>query len=204
MILKDNQIISITLKKDWWFLSSKHQDELPKISTIKFYDSLLLLPASLNKLADSFGTDNKLSFDINRLNSVNSYTLKDPLFKQELLDYNKKDCKVLFDILAVFTKQIFDLFKLNITSYPTLSSLAFNIYRSNFMSKDVKVPITSLEIYDKLKLGYNGGHVDVYKPYGENLYCYDVNSLYPSVIARSVRSMTIQQDKVLISRVIRI
>ncbi|KAF6175175.1 hypothetical protein GIB67_022856 [Kingdonia uniflora] len=29
---------------------------------------------------------------------------------------------------------------------------------------------------------YYGGHVDMYKPYGKNLYYYDVNSLYPFVM----------------------
>lgn len=32
------------------------------------------------------------------------------------------------------------------------------------------------------KKGYTGGAVDVYKPYGENIYRYDVNSLYPYVM----------------------
>jgi len=72
------------------------------------------------------------------------------------------------------------------------------------MNKDIKIPITSLEIYDILKPGYTGGHVDVYRPYGENMYCYDVNSLYPSVIARSVRNMNIQRDKVLTSKDLKI
>jgi hypothetical protein len=151
LILKDNQIISITLRKEYFAFSSKHQNGLLKTNSIKFHDSLLLLPASLNKLAESFGTESKKDFDINRLNSVTSYTLRDPLFKNELLEYNKKDCKVLFDILSIFADQIYSLFKLNITSYPTLSSLAFNIYRSNFMDKVFKIPITSLELYDKLK-----------------------------------------------------
>jgi len=33
-----------------------------------------------------------------------------------------------------------------------------------------------------LEPGYRGGHVDVYKPYGKDLYYYDVNSLYPYVM----------------------
>lgn len=172
------------MKKDYFAFSAKSQDGLLKTNTIKFHDSLLLLPASLNKLADSFGTESKTDFDINRLNSVTSYTIRDPLFNNELLEYNKKDCKVLFDILSIFADQIYSLFKLNITSYPTLSSLALNIYRSNFMDKNIKIPITSLDLYDTLKPGYTGGHVDVYKPYGENMYCYDVNSLYPSVMEK--------------------
>jgi len=33
-----------------------------------------------------------------------------------------------------------------------------------------------------IRRGYFGGHTDVYKPKGENLYYYDVNSLYPYVM----------------------
>ena len=39
------------------------------------------------------------------------------------------------------------------------------------------VQITNLrgEVYNYIKQGYFGGAVDVYKPYGTNLYLYDVN-----------------------------
>lgn len=39
----------------------------------------------------------------------------------------------LYQILQVFSKEIYKLFKKNITKYPTLPSLGFAIYRSNFM-----------------------------------------------------------------------
>lgn len=35
-----------------------------------------------------------------------------------------------------------------------------------------------------LRGGYFGGHVDVYKPRGDNLYYYDLNSLYPFVMKK--------------------
>jgi len=34
-------------------------------------------------------------------------------------------------------------------------------------------------MYKDIKEGYFGGVTEVYKPYGKNLYYYDVNSLYP-------------------------
>lgn len=36
-------------------------------------------------------------------------------------------------------------------------------------------------MYRDIKIGYSGAITEVYKPYGENLYYYDVNSLYPYV-----------------------
>jgi len=37
-------------------------------------------------------------------------------------------------------------------------------------------------MYSQIKKGYTGGAVDVYKPYGKEVYRYDVNSLYPYVM----------------------
>jgi hypothetical protein len=77
---------------------------------------------------------------------------------------------------------IFDLFRKNIHHYPTLPSLAFAIYRSNFM-KENSIPQLSGQIAKDIRQGYTGGAVDMYIPKskaGVKIKCYDVNSLYPS------------------------
>jgi hypothetical protein len=74
---------------------------------------------------------------------------------------------------------IFKLFKLNIHKYPTLSSLAFAIFRTNFMRKE-NIPQLSGKIAKDIRQGYTGGAVDMYIPEGINIKCYDVNALYPS------------------------
>jgi hypothetical protein len=145
---------------------------------ITIYDSFLLLPKSLSKLALSFGLDSKLDFDVLSSDTAN---LTDIGFKEKLLEYNKYDCKLLYDILIKFQAEIASLFKISIKNVPTLPSLAFKIFRTNFM-KDNKLAITSLEDYREISKGYRGGAVDVYKPEGENLFYYDVNSLYPYVM----------------------
>lgn len=76
---------------------------------------------------------------------------------------------------------MWDLFKVNIHQYPTLTSIAFSLYRSKFMSKS-NIPVTSLSLYDSIKSGYIGGAVDVYRPRLDNGFYYDVNSLYPTVM----------------------
>lgn len=39
-------------------------------------------------------------------------------------------------------------------------------------------------MFDELKEGYTGGATDLYIPYSDKpVYCYDVNSLYPTVMA---------------------
>jgi hypothetical protein len=74
---------------------------------------------------------------------------------------------------------IFKLFKINIHKYPTLSSLAFAIFRTNFMKKE-NIPQLSGKIAKDIRQGYTGGAVDMYIPSGINIKCYDVNALYPS------------------------
>jgi len=73
------------------------------------------------------------------------------------------------------------MYRVDVHKYPTLPSLAFAIYRSNFM-KNSNIPIISGSMYDWFHKGYTGGSVDVYKPYGKNIFRYDVNSLYPYVM----------------------
>jgi hypothetical protein len=73
------------------------------------------------------------------------------------------------------------MYRVDVHKYPTLPSLAFAIYRSNFLG-DFKIPIISGKLYNFFHRGYTGGSVDVYKPYGKNVYRYDVNSLYPYVM----------------------
>jgi hypothetical protein len=41
--------------------------------------------------------------------------------------------------------------------------------------------INQKEIYNDIKQAYYGGKTEIYKPYGKNLYYYDINSLYPFV-----------------------
>jgi hypothetical protein len=73
------------------------------------------------------------------------------------------------------------MFKIDFTKYPTLPSLAFAIYRSNFMSKNTIPKILGSHHYI-LKKAYYGGITEAYKPYGRSIKSYDVNSLYPSVM----------------------
>lgn len=101
--------------------------------------------------------------------------------RTETIKYCELDCVVLYNVIAKFNERIFTTFRADILKYPTLSSLAFAIYRQTFLG-DAKIPLISGEMYNFFKEGYTGGAVDVYKPYGQKVYRYDVNSLYPFVM----------------------
>lgn len=62
----------------------------------------------------------------------------------------------------------------------TISGLAVKIFLKEFYKGNIPI-INKSSIYKDIKQSYYGGITEVYKPYGENLYLYDVNSLYPYV-----------------------
>jgi hypothetical protein len=187
---------------------------------IYFRDSLLLLPATLNKLAKEFKVTNKGIFPYSFVNNENislNYKGEVPnikffdnisesdyndyksnysscgdtnwYIKEETIKYCEQDCLVLYQIIEKFSEKIYKLFRIDIHQYPTLSSLAFAIFRSNFLKKK-NIPLIHGEMFNYIKEGYTGGSVDVYKPCidskNENskVYRYDVNSLYPFVMKK--------------------
>lgn len=93
------------------------------------------------------------------------------------------DCVSLHQVLVKFNNLIFDRFSLNIQNYPTLPSLAFEIFRAHYLEENLITCLTG-KTYTDIKLGYTGGAVDMYIPNNDNsiVYVYDVNSLYPFVM----------------------
>jgi len=178
---REDKFISITISKYDYisYINKKGEAKTRKVTTFKLtiYDSLLILPQSLKDLSKAFKVEGKLNFNVLDNDTAD---LNDPNFKSKLLDYNKQDCKALYDVLVTFNNNFEHMFNINIWDSPTLPSLAYKLFTSKFLDKEVEV--TWAEQYKDFKEAYRGGAVDVYKPHGENLYYYDVNSLYPYVM----------------------
>jgi hypothetical protein len=106
--------------------------------------------------------------------------------KNETILYCKNDVKILWEILDNYSKIIFENWYVDLMKSPTISSLAFKLFRSNYLpeldKQKIKIPAITGKVYEDIKKSYTGGAVDVYKPYGENIKVYDVKSLYPSVM----------------------
>jgi len=178
---------------------------------ITFKDSYLLLPSSLRKLGKSFNVEtlkgifpyglSNINYngevpEFKYFNNINideynkykdSFINKTWSFKVESKKYCELDCISLFQILTKFNKLIFDRFKLNINKYPTLPSLSFAIFRSQYL-EDNSIHMLSGDISNYIRQGYTGGACDMYipKPINNNkIYAYDVNSLYPFVMAEN-------------------
>ena len=66
---------------------------------------------------------------------------------------------------------------IDLSDVVSTSSLSLKIFRSKFL--DTNIPILNSVDDFFIRKSYIGGATDYYKLYGENLYYYDVNSLYP-------------------------
>ena len=145
-----------------------------------FRDSLNLLPGKLSALGKNLcpglGPKGSIPYDEVRLENLVS-------MKKSLLDYMKQDILLLGGVMQKAQEIYWKLYKIDIESKITLSSLALSIFRlkyndvSNF---PIHIPNKNEDTF--IRRSYYGGHTDTYKPYGEDLYYYDVNSLYPFVM----------------------
>ena len=193
-IIHDNKIISITFKMNGY--------------VVIFKDSQQMLIGSLRNLGKSFNVEvQKSIFPYDFVNENNlkyigwvpDFKYFDNISKKEYLNYfsNFKniswnlrnetvkyceiDCVSLYQILIKFNELIFEKFEINIHKYPTLSSLAFAIFRTHFLEKDT-IPQLTGQVANDIRMSYTGGAVDMYiprNPEGTKIHCYDVNALYP-------------------------
>ena len=171
-------------------------------------DSYLILPSSLDKLSRTFKVTNPKSifpiFSVNNLpldyigpipnqkefiskdlynlyldnykGNLNKWNLK-----SELIKYCENDVVALHQVINNFAIEIFDLFRIDIHKYLTLSSIALGIYQANFL-RDNNIPKIDGQMFKDIFQSYKGGLVDMYIPQGFNLYSYDVNSEYPEAM----------------------
>jgi hypothetical protein len=105
--------------------------------------------------------------------------------KTEAIKYCEKDCISLYEVIEKFNELFYSKFKINIHCHPTLPSLAFRLFRTHYLRKDQIIKIYGVD-YQTIKQSYTGGATDMYIPTNdpnEKIYCYDVNSLYPFVMA---------------------
>jgi hypothetical protein len=210
-LMRDGKIIQmkVTFKKG---VVKKGEAQPAQEITLIFYDSLLLLPSSLDNLSKSFNIENKKSFfpfqflNNNNFtfsykgsvpeydnfpnahtskftkgdyqNYCNKYINKKWVLENELKKYCENDTIALHQIIVLYAKEVFDLFQIDITKYPTLPSVTMSAYRTANIPKN-RVPLILGKLHYTMKQGYYGGICDIYRPRGEEINSYDINSLYP-------------------------
>lgn len=103
--------------------------------------------------------------------------------RNELVEeYMKQDIYLLGGVMLKAQDIYWNVYNIDITNSVTLSSLALKIFRTHYYDEPIYIPSQNEENF--IRRAWFGAHTDVYKPYGENLYYYDVNSLYPFVMKK--------------------
>jgi hypothetical protein len=166
-LIEDFSIETKNLPFPYWFVTKnnlKYEGEIPNYNYFYKYFNLENYNNYLN-LSKNFNKDNPWNLI------------------EETKKYIFNDVKSLYEIIEIFNKEIYNLENYNITDVISISSLALNIFLTNYYNQNkTPIHIPRLAQYNEIKTAYFGGRVEIYKPYGEDLYIYDVNYLYPKVM----------------------
>lgn len=148
---------------------------------ISFRDTSSFLPFSLDRLTKTFGVEHKKKkFDFDAYNRLDKSTAAYKKQFAELREYLKYDCKGLYEVIWRYVEN--PLIQRAGFSFTTASQ-ALKIFRTY-----LKNPIPGIygRADDYIRKGYFGGRTEIFKPLFDgpgNIYSYDINSLYPSVLA---------------------
>lgn len=139
--------------------------------TISFHDSSALLPFGLKKITETFGVKHiKGDWDHSKTTHVTPALLK----------YLKSDCMGLYESLEKFFET--DIIKKAGPKF-TIAGQAMQVLRT-YINEPIPPCPESLDAF--IRRGYAGGRTEIFRPLFQDgtrdLYCYDVNSLYPSVM----------------------
>ncbi len=193
-IIHDNKIISITFKYNGYVVIFKDSQQM-LIRSLRSLGQAFRVDIQKSIFPYNFVNENKLNYighipefnyfyDISKidyLNYSNQFKNISWNLKNETIKYCEIDCVSLYQILIKFNDLIFEKFNINIHKYPTLSSLAFAIFRTHFLEKNL-IPQISGKIATDIRESYTGGAVDMYiptNPENTKIWVYDVNALYP-------------------------
>jgi len=160
LICMGSSITGITVKRD----SRRHTH---------FRDSFALLPHSLDALSKSFETSHqkqtgKIDFDRERVSRDNPTHI----------EYLRHDCQSLYEILDTFQRMpLIENAGLKIS----LASTALAAWRSTL---ETDIHSTSAYVQNFVRQSYAGGRCEIFKMLLKDGFCYDVNSLYPSMLLK--------------------
>ena len=150
-----------------------------KINNITFLDSFHIIPMSLNNISNIILKEKKIDFK--KINEITIKEINNEIYNKEINNYLYKDVELLYKIINKIFIIINNKFNIELYNHTTISSLAFKIFNDKYNKKDICWN-NDFNTYNYIKEAYHGGITNVFKPIGENIYGYDINSLYPSVM----------------------
>jgi hypothetical protein len=177
-----NKFISISL------LNLEEEDNL---SVLTWKDSLRIFPGSLDSICKQFNVEGKVSKYNPEYNTIELFDNLE-LF-EEFKEYSMQDSIALYNALINAQKLYMDNYQIDICNIVSTASLAFKIFRSHHLTKEISLLTPYEETF--VRESYLGGATDYYKALGENVYWYDINSLYPTAMLQPVPYKAIANHK---------
>lgn len=153
------------------FLSVKKNNH--KKRTWHFNDSYLLLKHSLDDLTKTFNVQHK-KMDMDR-NNLEKYD------RNKVAEYMKYDTIGLYEVLIKFKEWIG---KYKVPIQPTIAKQSLEMWK-----KTLRRPVICLsdDAEEFVRKAYHGGRNEIFKMKTyDNVYTYDFNSLYPSIMLDSL------------------
>lgn len=144
--------------------------------SVTFCDSYRLMPSSLAVLCEQLLPENERKLHI-EIPTYELYENDRPAFDR----YLERDCRSLIQLLVMFQAAIREQFQYD-GLQPTAGSLAMRIFEQAYFTDGFDIPIAT-EFISVSRAAYTGGRVEVFR-YGKfDVRIYDVNSMYPAVMA---------------------
>jgi hypothetical protein len=153
------------------FIQATYRDVKAR-SVVYFRDSLNIIPASLAKIGEKFGSAK------GETPSKFIEAKRGPLEPTDW-EYCKQDCKLLWEALTYFQERLGGL-------RSTLPSTAMAVFRREFFPAASPIRICRKEDLS-FRDAYYGGRVEAYRLGKLSLpnFTYDINSLYPTAMRRA-------------------
>ena len=192
-----------------FYISFEHNNRI-----FEFKDSFKLIPIKLDRILKGFNI--KVNESLGKLPFNHKWVNKDTInyigktpewlsshkelliklgvlsksnkfdFQKYSILYNEIDTIGLHKCVDKFFRILVDNFHIDFSHCITLPQLAMELFRKRNLDEDTKIRMFSKRMQNLISKAYYGAHTAVYIPYGEKLYYYDINSLYPFCMLKTM------------------
>jgi DNA polymerase type B, organellar and viral len=167
--------------------------EIQKLKIV-FKDSYRIFQVSLNDLCSVLSLRGKTSIYNQEYHQLSLFNKGNEKLLEEFKQYSLQDSNCLYECIRKLQEIYLNEYSVDITSILSTSTLSMKIFRSKFLK--VNIPILKRIDDVFIREGYFGGATDFYQMKAENIYYYDVNSLYPFAMMKPMPYELIRKVKI--------